>query len=286
MKLLIDKNSGYKQQLEFLNTIEGNYDGHVIFHCYWNGILNEKHLISIRSCYYFNIYKRTNKKIILWIENNTSNKFNLEISKYCEIKLFDISNEVRNTFLQDKKINYVGGSAGGLSEKANFYRLVLLYNYGGCWFDLDIFFLRNFEPLFSTFKNTNLLYQWEYRNYPNNGICISLEINNANIKNTIEFIINRDNGWGFQRAKLTYDLPLDITVLPCITFDPGWINSDFSKRDQWSNIFFDESRYKGINLESFYKGCFAYHWHNRWNRKIHDNSIIRKLDNEIIELLV
>ena len=48
-----------------------------------------------------------------------------------------------NRFLETKNIKYIGGSANGLSEKANFYRMVLLYNYGGCWFDLDCFFYRN-----------------------------------------------------------------------------------------------------------------------------------------------
>ena len=75
-------------------------------------------------------------------------------------------------FIGNKKNIYVGGS---LPEKADFYRLVLLYNYGGCWFDLDCFFLRSFDPLFINYEKEVCLYQWEKQNYPNNAIIISLE---------------------------------------------------------------------------------------------------------------
>lgn len=285
MKSLVKNNSSYEEQITFINTLQGNYNNSVIFHCYWNGNLNEKHLISIRSCYYFNINNNVNNKIILWLENNHSNNFNLLISEYCEIKLFDITNQVKNTFLEDKEILYIGGSAGGLSEKANFYRLVLLYNYGGCWFDLDMFFLKSFEPIFNTFQNAILMYQWEKQNYPNNGIVISLEKKSETLKSIIQYIIDRKKGWGFQRAKLTYNLPMQITVLPCATFDPGWINTEFSKKEKWTEIFFNKTVHKNISIESFYKDCFSYHWHNRWNLTIHNDSLIKNFDNEIIERL-
>ena len=39
------------------------------------------------------------------------------------------------------------------------------------------------------------------------------------MEQNINFIIDRNRGWGFQRTKLTYDLPLDMLVLPCSWFD-------------------------------------------------------------------
>ena len=280
MRLLLDKNTTYDEQILYLKELNGEYNDFVIFHCYWNGNLNEKHLISIKSCYFFNVLNRKNKKIILWIENNVSNEYNIKIKEFCEIKTFNLENEIKDTFLENKEITYIGGSSGGLSEKANFYRLVLLYNYGGCWFDLDIFFLQCFEPIFNKFKNTNLVYQWENQNYPNNAIYISLEPKNITMKNNIEYIHNLNNGWGFQRAKLTYDISINLLVLPCAMFDSGWMDTSFSKKERWKQIFFEEF-IDDISLSSFYSGSFAYHWHNNWNSKIHPNSIIRKLENEI-----
>ena len=41
------------------------------------------------------------------------------------------------------------------------------------------------------------------------------------MKKNIDFIIKRNRGWGFQEASLTYNLPLDILVLPCSWISPA-----------------------------------------------------------------
>jgi len=35
--------------------------------------------------------------------------------------------------------------------------------------------------------------------------------------------------------------------------------------------------FKPLDFNNFFKGSFCYHWHNRWNKKIDDNSIIMQL---------
>ena len=62
MKLLINS-TNYEETINYaLNLNDNNYDKFVIYHCFWDGILNEKHLYSILSCYYFNVYNNNNKK--------------------------------------------------------------------------------------------------------------------------------------------------------------------------------------------------------------------------------
>ena len=114
-----------------------------------------------------------------------------------------------------------------LSFYSDVVRYILLYNYGGIWFDLDCFFLRNFDSIFHNFENEICVYQWENQNYPNGAIFISLESKSEKMKKNIEFIINRNRGWGFQEANLTYDLPLDMLVLPCSWFDADWIPNEY-----------------------------------------------------------
>jgi hypothetical protein len=277
MRLLINE-TDYAETINAAINLQGEYTKPVIFHGYWNGTLNEKHLYSILSCYYFNVYNNnSNHKIILWLENNKSNQYNTEIQKYAEIRPFSVSNEVRGTFLENVKIKYVGGSVNGLSEKANFYRMLLLYNYGGVWFDLDCFFLRSFDPIFCKFENEICLYQWENQKYPNNAVYICLEPKSEKMKSDIEFIIKRGKGWGFSRAKLTYNLPLHILVLPCSWFDGSWIKNPYNINTE--NFF--ENTGKRYNFEIFFKGSFCYHWHNKWNKKIGDTSIIKQLVNII-----
>ena len=82
------------------------YDKPVIFHCYWNGELNEKHLISIRSCYFYNVLQNKKNKIILWLENNLTNDYNKKIEKYADIRVFSLQNELIRTFLENKSFYY------------------------------------------------------------------------------------------------------------------------------------------------------------------------------------
>ena len=122
----------FTETIEAARTLEGTYDDPVNFHCYWNGDLNEKHLYSILSCYYFNVLNKNNK-ITLWLENNTPNNINKKISKYCNIKHFSLEEEKEKIdFLKDYNFNF-----GTIPFYADFARILLLYNYGGCWFDLD-----------------------------------------------------------------------------------------------------------------------------------------------------
>ena len=271
MRLLYNT-TDFNKTIKFAAELRDSYDKSVIFHSYWNGNLNKKHLYSVLSCYYFNVLNQKHK-IVLWLENNIPNNINREISKYCEIKQFSIHNETVNTFLENKKITYIRGLGNGLSEKANFYRMVLLYNYGGCWFDLDCFFLRSFDPIFKNYEKEICLYQWERQNYPNNAIFISLEPRSIKMKNNINFIINRNRGWGFQRAELTYDSDLDMLILPCSWFDGSWVQNPY--RIGTSNFL--EKTNKQYNFDNFFKGTFCYHWHNQWDKEIEENSIIDQL---------
>jgi hypothetical protein len=266
-------NTDYCETIEIALQLQGEYNKSCTFHCFWKGILNEKHLYSILSCYYFNVYKNKHK-IILWLEDNTPNQYNIEIAKYAEIKYFSLDDE-RNYSIFLKGYTYPDFSI--IVFYSDFIRSLLLYNYGGIWFDLDCFFLRSFDILFSHFENQICLYQWADLNWPNNAIYISLEPKSEKMKKNMEFIVNRNNGWGFKSAELTYDLPLDILVLPCSWFDPDFINNPYNIG--FSNFFINtDIQY---DFDTFFKGSFCYHWHNQWNKQIEDNSIIIQLVNII-----
>lgn len=218
------------------------YEKSVIFHCYWNGQLNEKHLYSILTCYYFNVYQN-NHRIILWLENNNSNNINEEIKKYAQINYINIKEESRNTFLENYEKSFTS-----IPYRADYIRSLLIYKYGGCWFDLDCFILRSFDSLFKTFENEICVYTWERQNYPNNAIYFSLKPFDERMKQNMEFIINRNRGWGFQEAQLTYDLPMNLLVLPCSWFDPDWLSTSCD-----TDYFFESTEEK-YTFESFFPG--------------------------------
>lgn len=267
MKLLINT-TDYNETIEIAQKLNEKYDKPVIFHCYWHGSLNEKHLYSIKSCYYFNVFNNKHK-IILWLENNIPNQYNNEIKKYAEIKFFSLENEKKNANLEKYNYNF-----SRITYYSDFIRTLLLYNYSGCWFDLDCFFLRSFEPIFYNYENEICIYQWENQNFPNNAVYISLEPKSEKMRKNIEFIINNNRGWGFQEANLTYNTPLDMLVLPCSWFDPEWIENPYNIGG--TDKFFENTNIK-YDFNNFFKGVFCYHWHNRWNKIIDNNSIIKQL---------
>jgi len=267
MKLL--KNiTDYTETIQLASKLSGEYTKPVIFHCYWHGPLNEKHFYSILSCYFFNVYKNKHK-IVLWLENNTPNQYNTEIEKYAEIRSFSLNDEKNNAgFIKEYQCGF-----SHITFYSDFARNLLLYNYGGVWFDLDCLFLRSFDPIFCNYESEICLYQWENQNYPNNAIYMSLEAKSEKMKKNIQYIIDRRRGWGFQEADLTYDLPLDMLVLPCSWFDAGWIANPSNTSFE---TFFDDVD-KDYNFDNFFKGSFCYHWHNKWHKKIGDNSVFAQL---------
>lgn len=274
---LLTITTNYAQTIEIAKRMPiVEYNNPVTFHCFWHGNLNEKHLYSVMSCYYFNVFNNKHK-IILWLENNTPNEYNKQIEKYCEIKYFNLKDEIKNTFIENRPFRF----NPALSFYSDVVRYVLLYKYGGCWFDLDCFFLRNFDPLFHRFKNEICVYQWENQNYPNGAIYISLIPKSEKMKNIIEFIIERNHGWGFQEAYLTYNLDLDLLVLPCSWFNGDWIENPYNI----GTVNFFKDTDKSYNFTNFFEGAFCYHWHNKWNNPIGQNSIIAQLVNEITSRL-
>ncbi|NUB28788.1 glycosyltransferase [Azospirillum brasilense] len=243
----------------------------LIFHAYWDGALNEKHLISVKSCHLFNARGNGNR-IIVWTQNGVDNDYLREIGKYAEIRAFSERDECRGTFLE--------GNAFGRSIDASFYsdivRYILLYKYGGVWFDLDCLFLRSVTPLLNQFPGKILAYRWERQNYPNGAVYISPRPRSEAMKGNIEFIRNRGRGWGFQQAGLVYDTPMDILVLPCPWFDAGWIDNPVLH-------FNDFMKASPVNhtLDSFFPGAFCFHWHNKWRDTIEPSSPMDRLARDI-----
>ena len=276
MNLYVDT-IDYQKTIEMARSLSGDFEPELIFHCYWYGDLNEKNLISIRSCWFFNAREKRNRKIILWIEKSNPNFWWEEISLYAEIREFDLGDQLQRSCLSGSNISVSSESITYYSDLA---RLLLLFNYGGIWFDLDVFFLRSFDPLAAHFSDQIFLYTWSNQDYPNNAIFGSIHKESESLAEAMKFIYERNLGWGFQQAHLNFNLPLNFTVLPCSWFDAGWLDENaeiglnaFSPRDE---IF---------SLSTFFPGAFAYHWHNQWWADIDSSSIIGQLDAEILNMI-
>lgn len=259
---------------------EGTYDGEIIFHAYWDGQLAKKHLTSLKSCWYHNVRGRANRKIVVWTApapGSAPNDFTAKMSKYAEIRIFDKVKEQAGTPLEGEKFF--------INQRPSFYsdvvRYTLLHKYGGVWFDLDIFFMRSLDPLLSLYKSEPVVYEWEEQKYPNGALFICLEAQNSKLTAAIEFIKTRNRGWGFQEADLTYDLPIEFTVLPCGWFDPMWLPND---RGLHFNDFFSIYLSKHT-MESLFPGAFCIHWHNQFGKEPHAHSPYAQLQADLEDKL-
>jgi len=281
MRLYTDTHK-YKETIEMANNLTGTYEDPVLYHCFWNGKLNEKHYISILSCFYFNVLNKPNRKIILLTNSPFEDNDILRvISQFCEVRYFDFSEELKDTGISDEisKTNDV------YQFKSDRIRYVLLYKYGGIWFDLDMFFLRSLDPIFNAFENEICVYTWADSNYPNGAFFMSLKKNSEKMLDFINYLINRNLGYGFQdyfyqKNHLTFDTPLDILVLPCSWFDGGFLY-DFPDFIDGNKEFF-KSVNGIINIDTFAKGAFCYHWHNRWYNNVEEMSYFDQLTNDLV----
>jgi len=252
------------------------YSQELIFHAYWTGELSEQHLISVTTCWYFNIKGRKNRKIVLWIQNCPDNVWKEKISEFVELREYDYEVEVVGTPFENKEFYAIDRPA----YFSDVIRYNLLYKYGGLWFDLDNFFLRNLDPVLANFSDKPFLYRWSDQNYPNGAVYYSPASENSEIEKIIHIFLEKNIGFGFNETKVGFDTEVDLTVLPCAWFDPAWIENEII--NDFSQFFYRNK--KNYDLSSFFKGAFVYHWHNRWNFPIKKGSIISDLYEEVLVL--
>ena len=253
------------------------------FHCYWRTApdyvgLNELHLYSILSCYYWNVHNNKHK-IILWLEDTELNEYAEQIEQYAEIRQFDMAKEVKGTFLEDFAFDYPDRSGKKGSHYMRRYsdcaRLILLYKYGGCWFDLDCFFLRCFDPLFQRFSNELCFY--ELSGTANNAVIISPKPKLPKTEKFLWFLAHRNGSWGFAEGGLNLNIKADALVLPCAWFDPC------TGVGVGQSAGFFNGANKEWNFDNFYNGAFCHHWHHSFHLKAAETSICGQLVNIIKE---
>ena len=288
---LID--SSISDQLSDIKSHEDiKYTDSVTFHCYWDNNIGPNQLFSILSCYLTNV-KDTNNKIILWhdfdIKECIEKPIYKILSRFCEVKFFDHLTERVGTPLESYEVDrdkYLSLPP----FYSDYLRLIMLYKYGGMWFDLDILFFKNFDYLFS--KYDSFFPNWGKRSHLQQTIKVSNHPNNAIVwcrdKNIIKRLIERflKYGGGHFAIQDTFgnrkenqihfsSENLEINVLPCAWIDSMWVDnpSDF---ELW---------FKNNNNEYFYDDAYCYHWHNRNHLPIEKNSPFYRRMKIIIEEL-
>ncbi len=202
------------------------------------------------------------------------------------IKCYDFHTQKKGTLFEPYSFKYTEKS--GVKFRADHFRYLILHKYGGLYFDLDVIMIRDL----SCFLGIEFCYRWSNSNFGNNAIIhirkgspTSIEI----MKKSIQFKIklkNRQEKTG-DSLKFVFhknNLP-ELHLLPSPKFDPVWKIFDYnlkSTKTKMENFddFFKTTNEK-ISLDTFCKGIYAYHWHNRFDIQPQSNSYFNQLTIDI-----
>jgi len=302
MKLLtdipIEKYNDTEYCYNFLNSHEtiggenSEYNG--FFHIHWRGPLdNNKIILQIKSI----LATQHVEKIYFWIEDlevtkNSLNFPNLyQFKDYVEIKVFNrniIAKAPGSKGVKTWVMHYYDQPHGDYRYKTDMFRWIVLSIYGGVYTDADTLMLRDIRDIkinnwsskwgVDPFAECCILklekgsdaYEQMFRNDPQNPQCF------LNIQNNLP-----------QAFSYKYD-NLRITSLPSAFFDIVW-NEWGNEKLKFLNFNtfpkFFELTDKEVTIDTFFKGCFAFHWHNRWDAPELKNSFAGRLNVDLDRII-
>lgn len=309
MRLLEDKllYSNIDHCMEFLRHIpperSHNIIENMIFHTYWSGDFSAKQALSIKS---FLATQDLNKQQVwLWLDSTfgwddyTSNPFLQPLLPYLTIRKFSITDELDDVICNlysakwfdhvagkyyRSRLNFLLHQRTDFANRANIFRLLILYKYGGFYSDLDVFFLRSLADL-TSICSMEFCYQWATRPHANSAI-LRFDKQSTAITYLLYKAIRNNNFKPWNLFDLE-DKGLDLLMLPGPFFDPLWLHFDQVDKTQQApfNDFADFFRPIKDNVvpsyKDFFRGCFTYHWHNRWKDDEFENSYAGIFNKEI-----
>jgi Glycosyltransferase sugar-binding region containing DXD motif len=253
----------------------------LIFHCYWSGKFGAKQALSIKSFLATQDLHRA--QLWLWLDKNNGydgyeNNCHLKpLLSRITVKSYDFFQEAADTPLVSSELLEIKHQV----RLSNVFRMTVLYKYGGCYFDLDIMFLRNFLELLNITESREFCYRWSGRPFANSAI-LKLDKQSKTSHYLIEKAIRKRKCRPMDLFPIA-DEKLELLMLPAVFFDPLWLLVD--KMDKQSHYPFKSFKefFRGIDMEQldrqipkiqeFINPCFTYHWHNQWNTSEIPNSI-------------
>ncbi|CAO3625780.1 unnamed protein product [Cunninghamella blakesleeana] len=245
----------------------------MIYHAYWRADLapvGPKQLATLRS--FFATQDVESSKIFLWSNGNLSDSkviqdIQKEVGKdKLQVLLYDAKELSKGTPMEGSAHLDFKDESGYLD--GDLIRLLVLYHYGGMWFDMDSLFIRDMSPLFER----EWLIQWDCflpDGFPFNGafmrfrqhspyLCemlTEMKLGPLPRENTIDW-----GGYLYYRIyrRLLHNRIRPFSVLPWCFVDSMVCSPSNSMPNAFIETDFDRGRLHQT---------FAYHWHNQWKKK-------------------
>lgn len=265
----------------------------IIAHSFWHGKIETKQLFSIKS--FLCTQKLDYFEIWLWLDQKSydSAKKNhelQELNNLCghkiKIKKWNIYDEITNTPFEKIKWYFIWERP--LPSLADDFRIITLYKYGGLYFDLDVMFCKDFTSLLLRDEFT---YAWEKQPFANSAL-IYLRMGSYLSKQIAQIMIKRKSSQPWAIFKYSNKRLSSLKVYPCYLFDPLWTGYLKGMPLHTFEDFFRkfDSNYKKLDsinsYKDFFPGIFTYHWHNMWEKEIHEDSYFGLFNKEFDSLLL
>jgi len=263
-----------------INNNDNNNNNKVFFHVYWHGTITRKQIASINS--YLKTQDLDTTELWVWLDYLTYSTEIQKIPTHNTIKVMAYNPvvEADETLFKGKQfINHIKY----IKFRSDIARLMILYKYGGLYFDLDMLLLRDMKPLL----HLEFCYTWSYLKAGNNAILRFSKGSHRLIKlmhRYYQFLEPYNSGFNFNVSMThthLYNESLDILCLPCAMFDPVWALFDSKTKSKYSklNNFDDFFKETDEDISKFFNNqIYAYHWHSRNDYIIEKDSYFEKIE--------
>jgi Glycosyltransferase sugar-binding region containing DXD motif len=228
------------------------------------GQFSQKHALSVQSWLNTQPYPLT-----VWIEGDIADS-----AEYLEqflgrviVKRYDPMAEAVGTPLEGKPFL----AKSNFQWQSDFFRTLILYKYGGLYFDLDTLWLRPLSLLFGAIGNVEFAYRWGIEPYCNSAV-MCLRAGGENASKLIQRVAVAGNAIPWELYRLDNDL--DMLALLAPTFDPYWTVPHLIRLE---DTFRESTDAEIDGMLARINGSFAHHWHGLWGEAVSENCLANRI---------
>lgn len=172
-----------------------------------------------------------------------------------------------------------------LAARADAFRILMMHKYGGLYFDMDILFLRDLQTLF---WGQEFVYAWEKQPYANSALMYFRK-GSYITEHIVQKAVKRQSCLPWVLFRYGDKIMRYLRVYPCSFFDPLWMGyAEGMPLTRFEDLFCDMDKVicQHVNsFKDFFPGSYTFHWHNLWNREIHENSYISLFEREYDQII-
>jgi hypothetical protein len=262
-----------------------------LFHVYTE-VRTPKELLAIKS--YLATQNLSKTKLIVWSDYDISDQENIQPYKdFVDFRVYNAKELAQGTPLEGVESHLNTGGDRNHWMSSGVMRFLVLYKFGGIYYDMDMVLLRDFKPILSQ----DFAYQWggstdfaKERRWEDDcfGPCAAL-LGAVKGSQFIEDCMERlvatppTGGTCYDEDMLSYVYAKrPFTVFPSSFFNTEWL---ISKTDKPLSQALD-SQWFDSPLQDFnhlFLEAFSWHWHNSSNR---NKTVVKGSKFDMLETLM